>query len=238
MFGSIFRFGRAIALVVAACLASTQARADVLQFALPNTAISGAHMHVRSWQDMKFTSTVHQKYDFSCGSAALATLLTYVYHVPVSEETVFKSMYRHGDEAKIRRLGFSLLDMKNYLARHHIPSNGFKASLAKLSEVRVPAIVLIDYHGYHHFVLVRGVRDGEVLLSDPSLGLRAEPVATFAKQWSGIFFAITSDLPQARLAFNNPAVWNAVPQPPVSLAHFQLRDLGLPANGWQLQNTF
>ncbi|HQU11231.1 MAG TPA: C39 family peptidase [Acidiphilium sp.] len=238
MSGTFVRFAGTVALIAASCLASVQARADALQFALPNTAISGTHMQVRSWQDMKFTSTVHQKYDFSCGSAALATLLTYVYDVPVTEESVFKSMYRHGDQAKIRRLGFSLLDMKNYLARHHIPSNGFKASLAKLSQIRVPAIVLIDYHGYHHFVLVRGVSNGEVLISDPSLGLRAEPVATFAKQWSGIFFAITSDLSQARLAFNNPTVWQAVPQPPVSLAHFQLRDLGLPANGWQLQNTF
>lgn len=226
----------AVVLVVAT--GSAAARAGSVQFALPIRALNGNQVEVQSWQSLKFARTVHQKYDFSCGSASLATLLTYVYKTPTTEMAVFKSMYDHGNKARIRRLGFSLLDMQNYLHRHGIASDGFKASLKKFAALRVPAIVLIDYHGYHHFVVVRGVRAGTVLISDPSLGLRTVPVSRFKKEWSGIFFVITSDVPEAQMAFNNPKLWQAVPQPPVGLAKFQLRDLAFPANGWQQNFTF
>src|SRR5690606_40798166 len=53
--------------------------------------------------------------DFSCGSAATATLLTYQYGHPVTELEVFRQMYAQGDQARIRKEGFSLLDMRRYL---------------------------------------------------------------------------------------------------------------------------
>ena len=229
---------KSFVLSLCAVLSLGRAHAGTVQFSLPIQSMSGDHMVVRSWQDMKFASTVRQEYDFSCGSAALATLLTYVYHVPVTEAAIFKSMYNHGDQARIRRMGFSLLDMKSYLARHGVPSDGYKANLSTLAELRVPAIALIDYRGYHHFVLIRGISDNQVLISDPSLGLRTESSAAFEHQWSGIFFAITTDLKQARIAFNSPSIWHAVPEPPIRMARFQIHDLDLPANGWQALNAF
>ncbi|WP_449406271.1 C39 family peptidase, partial [Massilia phosphatilytica] len=65
---------------------------------------------VKSMRELRFTSTTRQQYDFSCGSAALATLLTYHYGHPISETVAFKAMWDNGDQAKIRREGFSLLD--------------------------------------------------------------------------------------------------------------------------------
>ena len=235
---SISKLSKSILLLLCAAVGFGRAHAGSVQFSLPVQSMSSDHMAVRSWEDMKFSSTVHQKYDFSCGSAALATLLTYVYHVPVTEEAIFKSMYKHGNEARIRHMGFSLLDMKSYLARHGVPSDGYKASLSTLAALRVPAIALIDYRGYHHFVLIRGIDNGQVLISDPSLGLRTESAQAFEQQWSGIFFAITTDLNQARISFNSPEVWQAVPEPPIMMARFQIHDLDLPANGWQALNAF
>lgn len=217
---------------------SPSASAGSVQFSLPQPVMGDNQIHVESWLSLKFAGTVHQKYDFSCGSAALATLLTHVYRDPTSEETVFKSMFRHGDRSRIEKLGFSLLDMKHYLSRHGIQSGGFKASFAKLISLRVPAIVLINYHGYHHFVVVRGARDGQVLISDPSLGLRTEPVRQFERQWSNIFFIVLNDVPLARVAFNNPAIWHHVAGPPIGLAQFQIRDLAFPPGGFRNLTTF
>jgi predicted double-glycine peptidase len=64
---------------------------------------------VTSMKELRFRGTTRQQYDFSCGSAALATLLTSHYGFPVSEEDVFKEMYARGDKDKIRREGFSPL---------------------------------------------------------------------------------------------------------------------------------
>ena len=102
---------------------------------------------VESFQGRKFSTTFKQQYDFSCGSAALATLLVYTYHQPATKSSVFIDMYTNGEQQAIRQSGFSLLDMKEYLSRHGIPSGGFRAPLEKIAEVRIPAIVLINSVG-------------------------------------------------------------------------------------------
>src|SRR5690606_20299588 len=70
----------------------------------------------QSIQELKFAEVIRQQFDFSCGSAALATLLTYHYEDPTDEMQAFIAMYEQGDQERIRQAGFSLLDMKNYLA--------------------------------------------------------------------------------------------------------------------------
>ena len=72
-------------------------------------------MPVVSIRQARLATTLLQQYDFSCGSAAVATLLTHHYGLPTSESSVFESMYRQGDQQKIQREGFSLLDMKRFL---------------------------------------------------------------------------------------------------------------------------
>ena len=55
-------------------------------------------LQVTSLKEARFKTTLPQQYDFSCGSAATATLLTFQYGYPVSEEDVFVQMYREGDQ--------------------------------------------------------------------------------------------------------------------------------------------
>lgn len=181
-----------------------------------------ASLGVQSFQALKFQTVVRQKYDFSCGSAALATLLLYTYHINASETSVFTDMFLNGNRQAIQQSGFSLLDMKDYLTRRGIPSGGFRASLQKLAELRIPSIVLINENGYKHFVVLRGIRKGEVLLADPAIGLRRVSVSVFNKQWSGIFFIILTDISTARSDFNKGTDWSGEPGPPLDLAHFMI----------------
>lgn len=113
----------------------------------------------KSFAEMKFDTVYKQEFDFSCGSAALASLLTFHYGNVVSEKTVFLEMYEHGDQEKIKDQGFSMLDMKNYLGRHGYGSDGFKINLDKLREFNSPAITIIDLNGYLHFVIIKGVTE-------------------------------------------------------------------------------
>lgn len=223
-----------LGLAAAALMTSCQAA----QFSLNGLALGtgNATVNVQSFQSMRFAETIHQQYDFSCGSAALATLLTYAYGIPTTEHTVFLSMIDHGDKQAIERYGFSLLDMKNYLTREGLPSGGFRAPLAKLAELKIPAIVLINVHGYRHFVVLRSIEDGRVLLSDPALGTRAEDVATFRRQWSGIFFLILAKAQVAQKSFANRGLWKGVPPTPVGIARYmltltQLQQVTVPAAG-------
>lgn len=184
------------------------------------TVDSGISVPTQSFQARKFSTTIEQQYDFSCGSAALATLLRFSYDKKVSEQNVFSDMFLHGDKRLIKSAGFSLLDMKNYLARHGFDSAGFRAPLAKLAEVSLPAIVLINESGYNHFVVIRGFRDGEILIADPAVGMKLESIKHFQAQWSGIFFLILSDAAAAQQKFRADMSWKYAPLPPYAISEY------------------
>ena len=195
-------------------------------------ALGGARcdVPVMSIREARFQRTLHQQYDFSCGSAAVATLLSHHYADPVTEQFVFEQMYLHGDQQKIRREGFSLLDIKRFLATRGFLADGFQLPLEKLAEARFPAIVLVAEKGYRHFVVIKGLSQSRVLLGDPAGGTRAMPRASFDAIWQGrLLFVIHGRIaPSApdtvaggatRAArFNDPDDWRVAPEAPLGLA--------------------
>lgn len=183
-----------------------------------------------SLREARFVATLRQQYDFSCGSAALATLLTHHYGRRVDENRIFEEMFQAGDQQKIRVEGFSLLDMKRYLEAHGFQADGFQEPVDRLSAAGIPAIVLINESGYNHFVVVKGLRDGRVLIGDPSSGTRAMPRERFQAMWvNEILFVITSHSQQAR--FNVEADWQVAPRAPIGQAGDRSGVASLPRLG-------
>ena len=187
-------------------------QADTLEL----SGLSGPYaVKVTSLKEAKFRATTRQKFDFSCGSAALATLLTHHYNYPVSEQAVFEAMFARGDQAKIRQEGFSLLDIKTYLKEHQFQADGFELPLKKLLESGLPAIVLIAENGYHHFVVIKGMRDGRLLIGDPSSGAHAVSQTSFEAAWvNKLLFVIHNKQELAK--FNDPTEWQVAPKAPLS----------------------
>jgi predicted double-glycine peptidase len=141
-------------------------------------------VRIEPFSELKYKNIVRQAYDYSCGSAALVTILNHQLGIAVTEQQSMEGMMAHGEKDKIiERRGFSLLDMKRYLASIGVDSAGFRAELADLLTLGQPAIVPIDYAGFKHFVVLRGVRDGLVFLADPSAGNIIFPVSEFATLW-------------------------------------------------------
>ncbi len=154
-------------------------------------SLSTVTIPVTSTHERTFFQTVKQQFDFSCGSAAVATLLSYHYRQPVSEKEVFFDMYQRGNKAKIRKEGFSLLDVKIYLESRGLKADGFKLPLDKIQQIGVPSIVLINDEGYNHFIVLKGISSTEVLAGDPAKGIRTIPRTDFERMWNGIVFLIT-----------------------------------------------
>jgi predicted double-glycine peptidase len=187
---------------------------------------------VTSLQAARFRSTVRQEHDFSCGSAAVATLLTWHYDTPVSEQEVFSAMYASGDQQTIRREGFSLLDMKRYLARRGFIADGYVQPLHKLAEAGYPAIVRIVENGYLHFVVIKGIDSERVLLGDPAGGTRAMRRAAFEAAWPDKLLFVIHNWP-GQPHFNLKADWSVAPRAPLGEAinRSSLTDLTVPKNG-------
>ena len=203
---------RRVLAAVWACFAASAVEAGSVELPFQ---IGGAYsIPVTSIREARFAATVRQQYDFSCGSAALSTLLTHHYHFPVTEDKVFEEMFQRGDQEKIRVEGFSLLDMKRYLEAHGFEADGFQEPIEKLAASNIPAIVLINEAGYNHFVVVKGFRGGRVLLGDPAGGTRAVPETAFQAAWvNQVLFVISNR--QASAEFNVASDWHVAPTAPI-----------------------
>jgi len=185
---------------------------------VPTTAGGAFSVKVTSLKEARFRFTVRQQHDFSCGSAALATLLTHHYDDAVSEEEVFKAMFDTGNQEKIRREGFSLLDMKKYLETNNYQAAGYRVTLDRLSEIGVPAIALINIKGYKHFVVVKGVSEKDVLVGDPAIGTRVIARADFEPMWNGLIFVILNKKNLAKNHFNRYQEWHVKAKAPLGVS--------------------
>jgi predicted double-glycine peptidase len=163
-----------------------------LNVAKSNGGLAPESVQVLPNQYFKYQHIVHQAFDYSCGSAALTTILEYHLGLNVTEKDAMEGMLEHGEKEKIiARRGFSLLDMKRYVATLGSDSGGFHADMADLAKLDQPAIVPIDYAGFKHFVVVKGIRNGKVFIADPSAGNIAFSVDEFAGLWDkGTLFVI------------------------------------------------
>ena len=220
----------AAALLLGAWAAMGLARAGTVEVPVQ---VGGAYsVPAISLKEARFRATVRQQYDFSCGSAALSTLLTHHYGLAVSEQEVFEEMFRRGDQEQIRHEGFSLLDMKRYLEGRGFQADGFEAPLEKLVEAGIPAIVLVNENGYNHFVVVKGVREGRVLVGDPAGGTRAMGRAAFEAMWMHqiVFVIATSPKPPR---FNDTGDWSVAQRAPLDAGILRdgLQGVVLPRHG-------
>lgn len=134
--------------------------------------------------ETQFRNIVRQAYDYSCGSAALTTVLNNYLGRQFDERQIMEGLLRYGESDKIiQRRGFSLLDMKRLVTVLGHPSGGFRGTFDDLRKLDHPAIVPIHHAGFKHFVVVKGYRDGRVYVADPSLGNISFPEEKFKQVW-------------------------------------------------------
>lgn len=193
------------------------------------------NLSVTTLAERRWQAVVRQQYDFSCGSAAVATLLTYHYDWPIDEVSVFEAMYGYGDQEAIRTQGFSMLDMRNYLRSVGFRTDGVRASLDVLAQIGVPVITLITTRGYMHFVVIKGITPRDVIVGDPARGMLSMPRHEFEEAWNGTVLMVRSRADQGREAFNNQRDRNAAPLAPLTDAVLQETistfSMMLPARG-------
>lgn len=132
----------------------------------------------------QYKNIVHQAYDYSCGSAALTTVLNGYLGRQFQEKQIMDGLLKYGETEKIvQRRGFSLLDMKRLVTALGHPSGGYKGSFDDLKKLDHPAIVPIHYAGFKHFVVVKKYKDGRVFVADPALGNISFPEERFKAIW-------------------------------------------------------
>ena len=189
--------GRPFSLSSIACiclclvLPMTDATADTLSQSTDVWATENSSR--QSLLDIRFKNVVRQKLDFSCGAAALSTLLTYYFGDDTSEAELLDILENSlsADENDQRALtGYSLLDLKNAASVKGYDSAGYRLSFEQLRQLASPVIVYVVPLGYKHFAVLRGVVGDRVWLADPSRGNLRMSVSRFKNEWGGVAFVL------------------------------------------------
>ena len=148
---------------------------------------AGEEIHVMSLRAQRDLGVVKQRYDFSCGAAALATLLTYGLGDAAGEDELLRALIQplSPDQlTALQRNGLSLFDLQQLAQKRGHQAQGFRIHRDQLVNLSYPVIVFIKPHGYPHFAVFKGVRGDGVHLADPSLGNVRVPLYRFLDMWA------------------------------------------------------
>lgn len=148
---------------------------------------------IRTLQEIRSEGVVRQRWDMSCGAAALSTLLTYDFKDNTPETAIVVWILHRVDPIRVRaRGGFSLLDLKHFAQARGYRAEGFSGmTIQDLVMQKTWVITPIRSKGLDHFVVVKGVQDGRVIIGDPGFGNMTMKVDRFQHLWkNGIVFIV------------------------------------------------
>jgi uncharacterized protein len=179
----------ACAIALTACVLCAPAHA---QSTIDATNLIGVpvKLPIRSMRDIRYSSIVTQQFDYSCGAAALSTLLKYGYGIDIPETELIRRMMVFSTPEVVVKNGFSMLDMKKFVETIGLRGRGFRVNTDALYHLQIPVLVLMNIDGYEHFVIVKHAEDGRIFIADPALGNRIVAEDDFAKTWNGLVFAV------------------------------------------------
>src|ERR1700749_4908583 len=128
--------------------------------------------NIRTLKDIRGEGVTRQKWDMSCGAAALSTVLTYDFKDPTPETAIVVWILHRVDPVRVRaRGGFSLLDLKHFSEARGYHAEGFSGmTMEDLAMEKTSVITPIRAKGVDHFVVVKGIVAGHVVMADPAFG--------------------------------------------------------------------
>lgn len=180
---------------IAALWAAPVAKAEPLSSDYRNAAMKSSSL--KSMLDFRDENVIRQQYDYSCGAAALATLLRFGLDDPVTEQQIVADLFSglaKGDAATRQKEGFSLFDLQQVAQKRGYKAEGFRLEPQDITRLNGPVIVFLETLGYKHFAVLKGVRGDRVYLADPSRGNIRMPAYRFLQAWmrdgSGIVFVV------------------------------------------------
>ena len=134
---------------------------------------------IKTWKQLRDADLEKQDLDYSCGSAATATILRSFYGRDIYEKDILDEVVLVGDDGTA-----SFSDLQQAVKKFGFKAIGVSANFEKLKTIKIPAIVYLRYRDKDHFSVIRGINDqGVVWLGDPSWGNRKFTEHQFRDMW-------------------------------------------------------
>lgn len=128
-----------------------------------------------SWTEIRDQGIIKQRFDYSCGAAAVATVLHHFYQLNVDEAIIIDKIGLKDE--------FSFADLARVMEEYALKAVAVALDFDHLQRMMMPAIVYLDFHGEGHFSVLRGIGASSVWLGDPSWGNIHMSPARFRGMW-------------------------------------------------------
>ena len=172
-------FKKNVLALITVCLVSIFFSQIVNASAHINYSSSIGSLPVKTWKQLRDADLEKQDLDYSCGSAATATILRSFYGSEVYEKDILDEVTRIGDDGTA-----SFSDLQQAVTKFGYKAVGISANFEKLKTIKIPAVVYLRYRDKDHFSVIRGInKQGVVWLGDPSWGNRKFSEQQFKAMW-------------------------------------------------------
>ena len=160
---------------------------------------------VGSLRDSRYQGVIAQTNIFSCGAAATACLLEKYYGIPTTELEILdlaeQQRNARGEESKLAR-GLTAYDLKTASAAFGLNMVGYELTHAQLQSYFQRGGLPLIAHATKpqaHYLVVVGMTNHHVLLSDPAWGRYIAPARELAdaRGMSGVFLVPLPTMEQA-----------------------------------------
>ena len=126
-----------------------------------------------------------QQAGFDCGSAALATLLSFYTDRAVEPDDLVRSQSFTTDEwQRVRREGFSLVYLADMAAALKVKPSVTRLPSRALLSVPLPVLVYLRLPTGPHFSVLTGIAGQRVTLADPTQGALMWTLNQFLRAWA------------------------------------------------------
>ncbi|TLE01453.1 peptidase C39 [Helicobacter muridarum] len=148
-----------------------------------------------SWIQIRDKNLIRQEYDYSCGSASLATILAYYYHIETSEKEILDAIFLskgitsdmkeeiEKNEELRKEIVFSFFDIDEFVKTKGMRAIGLALDMQSLFMLKTPVIIYVKIRDNEHFTVYKGSDKHFVYLADPSFGNIRVSLAKFKEMF-------------------------------------------------------
>jgi len=145
---------------------------------------------VTSVHEMKWEGVVRQRIEVGCGAASLATIMTYYFGFPTTEQELADAMFVEaegdGQATVVKQIGFSMSHIRRVAEKGGLVARGFRVPIEQLDRIKIPVIAQVTIRGYQHFLVFKSAQDGRIFVADPAFGNGSYRLSSFENIWSGV----------------------------------------------------
>lgn len=148
---------------------------------------------ITPYRTIRYEGVIGQTSYYTCGPAAVATLLTHYYGQPTTESEILELSEKamEGSDKKPEERGVTALALRQALANKNIQARGIRLTLTSLADYfrkgGLPVVLHVT-KPQMHYVLAVGMVGDWVILADPSWGRRIQPLGALVNEqgFSGV----------------------------------------------------